>query len=274
MQKDITMADTFALRADKGMDYLVDSLTSAIGRDKAAPSVRTKSRFDRFRFAIILALLVLAGVGIPAFLSRNNSTVERHEAFSREVAEQLISERLRDLDLKASVLLQEHRYALVSSGAQVVTDANEYLDLKTHYRNEYRLDNGFAKVQSKKNVEAILQVTFDTLTLINNYKMLAGEVSRAEMIRDGRTVRYVHRNTTPALFNISAMNEIGSDAWKVDVEFANNIRLIETMLFFPDLNDKEPRKRHQVRIMATLPFEQYLIKRKERRWVLEPFSDP
>ena len=86
LAKDITMADTFALRAERGMDYLVDSLTLAIGRDKAAPSVRKKSRFDRFRFAIILAVLVLAGVGIPAFLSRNNSTVESHVAFSREVA--------------------------------------------------------------------------------------------------------------------------------------------------------------------------------------------
>lgn len=273
LAKDITMADTFAIRAERGMDYLVESLTAVIGRDKTAPSVRQQSRFVRFRFAIILAILILAGVGVPAFLSRNDSGVESHVAFSRDVAEQLVSERLRGLDQKASVILQEHRYALVSSGVQVVTDANEYLDLKTHYRNEYRLDNGFERIQSKKNVEAILHVAFDTLTLMNNYKMLSGEVSRAETIQDGRTLRYVHRNTTPALFTIEGMNEISEDTWRVEVRFSNNIRLVETMLFFPDLNDKEPRKRHQVRIIATLPVEQYLITRNEGRWVLEPFSD-
>ncbi len=271
LAKDITMADTFALRAEKGMDYLVESLTAVIGRDKGTPSVRQQSGFGRFKIAIMFAILLLAGVGVPAFLSLNKDDVESQVAFSRDVAEQLLSERLRDLDLKASAVLKDHPYSLVSSGEQVAADADEYLDLKTHYRNEYRLDNGFSKVQSKKNVEAALQVAFDTMTLVSNYKMSTGEVSRAEVLQDGRTLRYVHRNTSPASFDIKSMNEISKDIWEVDVRFSNNIRLIETMLFFPDLNDKEPRKRHQVRIMATLPSEKYLFRKSEGRWVLEYF---
>src|SRR5690606_27944838 len=142
LAKDITMADTFALRAEKGMDYLVDSLTAVIGRDKGTPSVRKQSGVGKFRVAIIFAILVLAGAGVPAFLSLNKNDVESQVVFSRAVAEQLVLERLRDLDLKASAILQEHPYSLVSSVEQVATDADEYLDLKTHYRNEYRLDNG------------------------------------------------------------------------------------------------------------------------------------
>ncbi len=274
LAKDITMADTFALRAEKGMDYLVESLSAAIQREKHEPSRREYSGRGRVIIGALIGILLLAIAGVAGFFSLTTNSVDSNSPLTPEIGKQLIFERLREIDSKASQVVQEQNYFPVTMVTQVEKDANEYTDLKTHYRNEYRLDNGFMKVQSKKNVEAILGIDFDSVNLLNNYRLHAPEVLRFETISGGRTLYYVHRNISPVSFTIESMNELSNGTWIVDVRFSNNVRLVETVLYFPDLKDKEPRKRHQLRMIAMLPAERYLVRKQGRTWALEYYPNP
>jgi hypothetical protein len=273
LSKDITMADTFALRADKGMDYLVEVLTAEIGRQKRDSGIRRQNVGRRRFIGLGIGLLMVAGIG-TAYIYLGENTPGNEDAPTPALIERLVSKRLQALQTKADGLFQEQGFVTKTSTFQVESDVKEYSELRTHYRNEYRLDNGYVEIQSKKNVEAALQLDFDRLTLRNGYGFTAAETFRQDLSDGKRVVRYLYRNSKPVGVKIGELTQVTDETWVFDVDFSDNLMLVETILSFPGMDDEDPRKRQQVRIFATLPTERYLLRKEGSSWTIHYYPDP
>lgn len=271
--RDITMADTFALDASKGIDYLVDVLTAEITKQKESNNNNQGVVKRRPAASIGIAALLAVGIGAGAWFSSDTGNGAGADSPTMEVASELVSGRLRKLDAEAAESLTKRSFTAVTSFSEIESDVKEYSDLKTHYRNEYRLDNGFSQVQSKKNVQTALGMSFDSLTLLNHYGLSEFETFRQESSGEERVVRYIFRNTKPVKSAIGELTPLADGTWVFEVEYSENIRLVETILTYPDMTQHNRRKRQQLKIFAVHPSERYLLRKEGHQWVIRYYAD-
>jgi len=257
--KDLTMADRFGIKADKGLDHVVNKLLTVI-REKPLLKKDRKHTKRSTLIAASFALLALLAYGFYQVINPYNN------GLTDEVISKEIQMRIDNFQHKV-----EHQYLseLKKAGARpsepdaVNTIFSDFKNLKSHYRNEYELFNGYAFVRARKNVEAALHLDLNLYDPGNAYHFQSPNV----YLRDEKPeVRYAFINTQPLKYTSSLPEETGEHGRIVTVTYENNIRFIGVSLLFVK-NQKETRY-HRMLLLGFLPTETYVFEERDGVWKL------
>jgi len=263
---DIMIADRWSLSYHKGMDFVVEQLLMVI-HNRVATEKRSwiANLLDkRISAVLVLGLLALASFFVYSEIVRSHTPPS-------QVVEAEIQKRINDLERKAG---KDHELLRASWDARPATMADvsaiytNFSNLKTHYRNEYELDNGFRRVQSRKNVEAALKVDVTSLTPYRSYSLSSPRIFLASREQKNKPTEahYSLENTQPVHYTISA-ERLRDEEYEVSVTYSNNIRYMFVNLSFPTAGDFP--KRHQLILKALLPKEKYTFINRSEEWVLK-----
>jgi hypothetical protein len=258
--KDIVLADRFALKAEKGIDYLVEHLIDEInkGKQKDAQVAIKKSR-RRWLLGVAAAVVLSGG----AYTGTRLYDVTAHDQDVEETVDDVVARQESTLIALSRDGLGDIESLQVPRAA-ILNLYNEFREIKSYYRNMYTLITPDSVIRSRKNVEAALGISMAELTPSNNFGMddpilfLLSDT----MVNGVRRVRYRIENSMP-LMHTQEEAAVDSDTRTVTVTYRNNVRVIQTTLDFPD---DENIKRNTVVIYGFLPERMYVLSRKRERW--------
>lgn len=257
--KDIDLADRFALRAEKGVDYLVEYLVNEINKGKRQEAEAAARKGRRRWFVGIVTAVVLSG---GAYTGTRLYQVSAQEYGVEATVENAIAKeesKLRALSRNGLGAIERLQVPLET----IQTLYNEFWEVKSYYRNIYTLITPDTIIRSRKNVEAALGVAMEELTPGNNFGMedpilfLLSDTT----IDNLRRIRYRVENSMP-LIHTQEESEVTGDGRMINIFYQNNIRAIHTTLDFPD---DENIKRHTVVIYGFLPERTFVLTKKDER---------
>lgn len=259
--KDLTMADRFAINANKGLDYVVERLLQAINETGTA-TVKKRGRRNT-----LLALIALAVIAIPStiFLFRSSGNAIKNP--SKALIKKTIEDRVEAVSKKINPVYVHDFVALGASQCTMsVLDIlyQTYKDQKSHYRNEYEFFDGKHSVRSRKNVEALLKIDVAALNPGNAYEM---KQPYSYVLKKDGWAKYALLNTQPIDFTSASEKQINDSIFSVTVKYVNNIRYLEVELLFNN-SMSSGIKRHQMLLIGLPPEETFLFKRRNGQWSL------
>jgi hypothetical protein len=257
--KDLTMADRFGIKADKGLDHVVDKLLTAMRQEPLLKKDRKRTKRSTLILAS-LAVLALLAYGFYHVINLYNN------GLTDEVISKEIQMRIDNFQHKV-----EHQYLadLKNAGARpsepdaVNTFFSDFKNFKSYYRNEYELFNGYAIVRARKNVEAALHLDLGLCDPGNAYQFQSPNV----YLKDEKPeVRYAFVNTQPLNYVLSPPEEAGEHTRIVTVTYENNIRFIGVSLFF--VKSRKETRYHRMLLLGFLPTETYVFEEHGGVWTL------
>lgn len=263
--KDIGLADRFALRAEKGVDYLVEYLVAEIKKGKREEAKKAVRKGLRMWLLAAAAGIILSGGAYTGNLlyqstagqSDSGTTVEDHIAHLESKLRAASLDGVRDID----------RFQV--SPETIRNLFHEFNEVKSYYRNAYTLITPDTMIRSRKNVEAALGISMADLTPANNFGMedpilyLLSDTT----VNGVREVQYRVENSMK-LMHTQKETERNVAVQAVSVSNRNNIRAIRATLDFP--NEKNI-KRYTVVIYGFLPERTHMLRKRGDRW--EIFSE-
>jgi hypothetical protein len=256
--KDLTMADRFAINADKGLDQVVASLLEAMGHE-TIPKKRN-NRITKKAFIAVASMLSLCGVGFWGNSYINTSLNKP----SKELIQETIRGRTENFNERID---NEYLKNIKKAGGTICSIEKidsvymMFKNLKSSYRNEYEFYDGLKTIRSKKNVETNLHIDVESLYPSNGYNF---KFPQSYILNKGTKVKYALLNTQPIDFSPSDGNFDNDTTYSVIVKAANNIRFIEVDLIFTA--NSGGSKRHQMLILGFLPKEKYSFKWRNKEW--------
>lgn len=255
--KDIDLADRFALRAERGVGYLVEYLVNEINkgqREEAHAAVR-KGR-QRWFAGIATAVILSGGAYTGARLY--DATAKEHGVAA--TVEDLITRHASTLTAVSRDGLGDIERLQVP--LEPLRDLYaEFRKSKSYYRNVYTLITPDSVIRSRKNVEAALGIAMEELTPSNAFGMedpilfLLSDTT----VNGVRRVRYRVENSMP-LTHSQEETDINGEVRNVKITCQNNIRALQTTLDFPD---DENIKRYTVVIYGFLPERTYVLRKND-----------
>jgi hypothetical protein len=258
--KDLVMADRFAIKADGGMDHVVDKLVKVIHHQGAEPE---RHRKKHARWAVVGTALVGLVIVMYGFYEL---ILKRPAGLTNKVIQHEIQARVDYLQHKV-----DHQYLeeIRNAGAQpseskvVNTLFSHFRDLKSYHRNEYEFFNGYTTIRARKNVEAALHIDLLACEPVNSYRLHSPAVF---FVEKKPHVRYAFVNTQPVHYDMSAPEAVSDGAYAVTVSYENNIRLIAVNLTF--VSNPQEIKRHRMLLVGFLPRETYVFEENDGIWTL------
>lgn len=253
------MADVYCIHSDKGMDYVVNAITTRIKGDTPAPKKRKFSQYLR----VGLVTLALSGA-YPAYKQFQPA----HS--SDNPIEAAIQNRIADFEksiVKSSVDEFTLAGATTSSPGKIDTLFTTYVNLKAHFRNEYEFYNGFTRVRFKKNVGPALRVDIDSLVPTTRYQFKSPKVYLLDAAgAASREVRYAFVCPDSVTYLQKDIRYPDENTCLVNVAYNHYIRYVEVKLTFAA--NKDGTKKHQVAILGLLPEEEYVFHKVGNEWKL------
>jgi hypothetical protein len=253
--EDLDMANRFAIKADRGLDYVVDKLIEVIRKEPLLQKKRIGRQPILATSAVIAVILAFYGfyafVRIPGDLTDDlihNEVQRRIDSFQQKVDRQYLAD-LRNAG------------AQLSEPVRAGTLYNEFRDVKSYYRNEYELFNGYKTTRGRKNVEAVLGFDLSTFDPSNLYQLQSPAVY---LFGEKPEVRYAFVNTQQVQYTVSSPESIGDHVYSVSVTYKNSIRLVAVNLLF--VKRSEETKRHRMFLLSLLPTETYVFEKKGNVW--------
>lgn len=258
--KDIDLVDRFALRADKGIDFLVEKLVAEITKGKRTEKQQTGKKVRQRWLAGIGAVAILtAGTYTGTQLYQTRTQVHDTEvAVEDYIAGLEVEVRTSSLDGSATIDRKQ------VSSEPIRQAFRKYSEVKSFYRNAYTLITPDTTIRFRKNVEPALDVEMTRLVPSNNFGLVDPILYLlSDTILNGvRQVQYRVENSMPLTYSQEEL-EAGAGYRKVRVTYRNNIRAIHTTLDFPD---EKGIKRYGVVIYGFLPEQTYQLRRRGGRW--------
>jgi hypothetical protein len=257
--KDLTMADRFGIKADKGLDHVVDKLLKAMCQEP--PSKKSNGRTKRSIMTTTAALLIT--LMVYGYYSVVNS--DRH-GLTDEAIHKDVQARIDNFQHKIDY---QYLADLRNAGAEaseadtVNTLFSDFKNLKSYFRNEYELFNGYTTIRGRKNVEAALHLDLGSADPGNAYRFLSPAVY---LTGKKPEVNYAFINTQPLRYKISTPEEAGEHIFTVAVTYENNIRFIGVNLSF--VTSREETKYHRMLLLSFLPKETYVFEEHDGIWAL------
>lgn len=251
---DLTMADRFALRSDKGLDYVVEKIVATIGKTK-----QTEKKSSLLWSALVITIAILTILGISFFWKQPDTQL-------RQAIETTIQLRSQQLQFQ----ITKHRQDLESRGAKPATSAaidstwTAFKNIKSQYRNTYEFYNG-RWTRSRKQVQAILNVDLEAWTPANNYllnspiRLLATSPHQSS---------YSYLNTLTLQPEILSTKLVSDTLAIAQIRFVNNIRYLHIDL---TIEPNSP-KRHRMIIFGFQPQERLTFRRDNGTWTLISFE--
>ncbi|MBL0741456.1 toll/interleukin-1 receptor domain-containing protein [Chryseolinea lacunae] len=254
------MADVYCIHSDKGMDYVVDAITTRIKGDTPEPKKRKLSHY--------------LGVGMVALALSGTYPIYKQFQPARSSAtpiETAIQNRIADFEksvVKTSVDELTMAGATPSSTGKIDTLFTSYVNLKAHFRNEYEFFNGFTRVRFKKNVGPALRIEIDSLVPITHYKFNSPKVYLLDAPKGSasREVKYAFICPDAVTYSQKQVRYPDENTCLVTVAYDHYIRYIEVKLTFA--SNKEGTKKHQMAILGFLPEEEYVFHKTGDEWKL------
>jgi TIR domain len=256
--KDLTMADRFAIKADKGLDQVVTKLLDVISHE-TIPRKRNNG-VSKKSYIVVAAVLSLCGIGFWGN-SYFNTSLDKP---SKELIRETIQDRIESVNERINnEYLQNIKKAggTICSIEKIDSLYTIFKNLKSSYRNEYEFYDGLKTIRSKKNVETNLQIDVESLYPTNGYNF---RFPQSYVLDKGTKVKYALLNTQPLDYSPSDGNFDNDTTYSVAVKTANNIRYIEVDLIFNA--NSGGTKRHQMLILGFLPKEIYSFKWRNKEW--------
>jgi hypothetical protein len=260
-QKDLTMAEMWSVKAEKGVDHVVDVLLKEIRKIREEDIQKevvnrslTKARYSLFLLALVAAFFL----GYYSIDKMENRSPER------EFIESTILNRIRLMDENVSRLLRESDNSVVMIN-EISEQYREFKNMNAYVRNEYHMVSSEGEINIKKNVATALKVDPDTLTPYNFYSLQSALVRKVNSGLGG-DVAYAIQNQLPVQYSMGEVHRVDDDEYSVPVRYLQNIRLVQVVLTFPVASD-ESRKKIDLTLHAMMPEETFLFQRKEDEWV-------
>lgn len=256
--EDLTMADRFAINADKGIDQVVARLIEAMKKTKP-PKPDPIKRWQVIGAAVSLA--AASYLAVPFLLSNPTESQPEKESIDRAIQRrvEIISEKITSGEAHDFIASGASRTSLRQLDSLYTT----YQHQQSHYRNEYEFSDGTQTVRARKNVEAVLGENVATLNPANAYRM---KEPTCYLQKKERSVKYALQNAQPVHVSRGPEKLLNDSTFSVTTFYENNIRYIEVELIF----NTSPTgvKRHRARLFGLLPQETLLFKKRHGRWVL------
>jgi hypothetical protein len=266
-EKDLTMADLFAVPAERGLDYIVKTLLSEIRQETSLTDSQAKTSKPNLKWTIAALLLALVAALAVFLLKKPAAATMPNQA---EI-EQLVADHVRLTQQKVDNYLAEIRARPNTKAAlqeDVLRKWTAFKDTKSYYRNTYIFSNFITTIQSKKNVNSALMLDVENLGPFNSYAFQNPIIYMREAEdNDQSTVNYVFVNTQPAAFTIQQAPVDSSGIHSIIVKYNNNIRLAEAELSFP--SPSNDLKRHTLNLKGFLPTERYQVFKQNGSWSLK-----
>jgi hypothetical protein len=256
--EDLTMADLFAINADKGIDQVVTQLIEAMKKTKP-PKPDPRKRWQVVGAAVSLA--AASYLAVPFLLSNPTEVKPEKEPIDRAIQRRVetISEKVASGEVHDFMASG----AIPSSLQKLDSLYLAYQHQKSHYRNEYEFSDGTQTVRARKNVEAVLGENVATLNPANAYRL---KQPICYLVKTEKGVRYALQNAQPVSVSRGGEKLLNDSTYSVTAFYENNIRYIEVELIFN--TSPSGVKRHRARLFGLLPQETLLFKKRHGRWVL------
>lgn len=258
-EKDILMADKFALPFTKGMDVIVEQLVEEVkGVKTPSPAVHRnllRRRWSVIGLALLLALVTWAGY----------SFFIKHQTPGTALLTLTVQQRIEDQQKKMENELQQISGSLAQPPLTLkeITDVfTIHTNVKSNYRNEYAFTNGYREIKFKKNVETALQIDMDAYTPLRAYGFQQYSLQSTPAATHGN-FSFTFTNLEPVTFTTGNYQKLDNGDYQVTVTYSQNLRGIHTNLVFPDENSP---KRHQLYLYGLLPSETYTFRKVNNKW--------
>lgn len=262
-QKDISMADKFAIPFSKGMDYVVEKLVEEIKGVKPPPKKAHIPAPLKRNWIIASAVIVL--VLASAYFGYAFYTAQA--APGQTLIEQAINQRISSHQAKLEKeqrLLTSTWQAVPANPENITAAFARFVNLKSYYRNDYEFTNGYREIRFKKNVEAALQVSLEGLSPYNAYGFTQYEMaSTAADSKQAVIFSYAYTNVQPLQYSIIRSQWLNNGDYEVQVAYTHNIRNVIVTLTFPQADSP---KRCEVVLQGYLPIERYIFHQHESSW--------
>lgn len=266
-QKDIAIADKFAIPFEKGVDYIVEKILEEVKGikppAKKRPAAQTQRHASMRRIVyssfLLIALIALSYFTYATFMASGPDT---------GLIEQTIEQRINDQKKKIEKELKTEidRYqAAPATQKEIIGVYSEFDKIKAYYRNEYDFSNGFKESRFKKNVENDLNIDIDGLTAYNSYGLDSCTIFLSPKYRDGLLdcINYTLFNANALTHEVTRSTLRENGDYEVTVEYKNNIRGVNVTLVFPA---QDFPKRYQVSVKGFLPAEKFIFHRDGEAW--------
>ncbi|MBT1696176.1 TIR domain-containing protein [Fulvivirgaceae bacterium PWU4] len=260
-QKDIIIADKWAIYYEKGIDHVVQALREEIEIRSFTEWVRKNAYALRFWGILLVSLVALYFVLrlIPA-------------PPSTRLIETSILQRQKNLEDK---ILHDHALMLQSLNAQAVSlndirdDHVRFTNFRSYFRNEYEFNNGFATIRFKKNVGPALNLDLESAGPYNAYTLAKPSIFLANRSSNNKTenTTYLFVNTLPATYRISGTDLLDDGAFVVHVSWAENLRHVTVNLSYPV--ERSAPKKTKVTFAGFAPEEKYTFLKIGNTWELK-----
>lgn len=267
-EKDISIADKFAIPIEKGVDYIVEKILEEVKGIKPAKPKKSKAKTPRYTSGrkVFVASLLLTGLFALSYFVYGVTIADSHP--DNSFVRQIVDNRIRDLQasVEKQVKTAVNQYQAVSATQKDIVQAfNEFDKLKTYYRNEYEFSNGFKELRFKKNVESDLGINVDALTAYNSYGFKNCSILLSPRYRDGLVdcINYTLFNSEPLTYTITDSRWLDNGDYEVTVSYQNNIRALSVTLIFPA---QDFPKRYQVSLRGFSPTEKFIFHEESGTW--------
>lgn len=251
------LRDIWALRVDSGIENVVEKVYEQITKHKinVAHPIPYKWIFGAVS-ALLIALILYWKIASTAVTPIN--------------IDEAVSHRLSQLQYKIDQrVAQFHQLNGKSVEVKYIDSVfNHYSNVRSYYRNQYQLDNGFHIVSARKNVELNLNMAVRTIGPFNHYGLNGPNiyVLNEENSEGKNQVSYALVNNTPLEYTATSPVEVEPNKYAVTIDFQNNIRFIEVTLTFA--RHSKDTKTHQMNIIGLKPRETYFLEEIDGRWTL------
>lgn len=261
--EDLVMAETFAVPASRGMDYVVRKLTESMTTLHAGSEREASSRRKRNSILLTTAGLLILAVIAAVFLFNSRKDAIPGDATVRRI----IESRIQTLTRAAE---QDKKMAGLKMPAELDEVIKQYVtfkDIKSYYRNEYHLITGVRQIDHKKNVEAALHLDIDTVSPLNAYTFSLPHILKKEI--DEMTTEYFLSDQSPISYEYSLSPVEGTDDYSLNITYKNNIRNAHLILTFPlkgTGKKDQARKHHRLTLYALPPAEVISLSQSGDDW--------
>lgn len=263
---DPSIADIFALRADRGLDYVCDELVKKIKVPPASKKIQPSTNRWGLRVAISTVMLMTI-ISSIFFFDQDSSTAALPTA---KVIEATIKDRISALQMKTDADLSiQQAEGKPASPDEVKSLVAEYFNVQSYYRNEFTFHDSKNIIRSKKRVQDYVQVSLDSFSPENHYQMQESSILKWKVEKDReRKEVFCYFNKQPLTHRIIESRLASDSIFQVDVQYDNNIRMVLATLSFPF--PPANTKKHSLIINGLPPTEQFTWRLTSEGWKLNP----
>jgi hypothetical protein len=261
-EKDIIIADKWAIYYEKGIDHVVQAL-------KKEMEIKTPAEWIREN-AYALKFWLLWVIVLSAFYYQY-SVINDKWPPDKTIESSILQRKKTLLDK----ITYDHEMLLQAQGAKLVTldevrnDHIRFKNFKSYYRNEYEFNNGHQTIRFRKYVGPALNLGLDTVGPHNACTIANPSIYMATRHNNNKieSSNYFFVNTLPVTHEITGQDLLDDGSYVVQVSYKEYLRHVTVNLSYP-LDHESPKKTKLI-FKGFAPEEKYIFHKVGSTWKLK-----